>query len=71
MEYVSGMVMGNMVQEFLTQKGIYTPANYKLAYQACKTDCRRTASGTGKAVRYRYREADIKPALDAWHEKVQ
>lgn len=70
-EYVSGMIMGNRIQEFLTQKGIYTPANYKAAYQACKMECRRTTSGTGKAVRYRYKESDIKPALDAWYKKVQ
>lgn len=70
-EYVSGMIMGNRIQEFLTQKGIYTPANYKAAYQACKMECRCTVSGTGKAVRYRYKESDIKPALDTWYEKVQ
>ncbi len=71
MEYVSGMIMGDMIQEFLAQKGIYTPANYKAAYQACKIDCRRTANGTGKAVRYRYRKSDIKPALESWYEKTQ
>lgn len=70
-KYVSGMIMGNMIQKFLTQKGIYTPVNYRSAYQACKMECRRTLSGTGKAVRYRYKESDIKPALDAWYEKVQ
>ena len=70
MAYISGMAMGNIVQKFLTENGIYTPDNYKKAYNAYKLRCHKISSGSGKATRHKYYDSEIMPILIDWYKSI-
>lgn len=70
MAYISGMAMGNIVQKFLNERGIYTPENYKKAYNACSVRCHKISSGTGKGTRHRYYDSEILPILIDWYKSL-
>lgn len=70
MGYISGMAMGNIIQKFLEERNVYTPENYKSAYNACKLRCHKISSGNGKATRYRYYDGEIEPILIDWYKSL-
>lgn len=70
MGYISGMAMGNIIQKFLEERNIYTPGNYKSAYNACKLNCHKISSGTGKSTRYKYYDSEILPILTDWSKSL-
>ena len=70
MGYISGMVMGKIVQKFLEDNRLYTVANYRIAYAECKDRCRKIQSGTGNATRYCYYEDEIIPVLIDWKKHL-
>lgn len=70
MGYISGMAMGNIIYKFLEERNIYTPENYKSAYNACKLRCHKISSGTGKGTRHKYYDSEILPILTDWHKSL-
>lgn len=70
MGYISGMAMRNIIQKFLEERNIYTPENYKSAYNACKLRCHKISSGTGKGTRHKYYDSEILPILTDWHKSL-
>lgn len=64
------MAMGNIIYKFLEERNIYTPENYKSAYNACKLRCHKISSGTGKGTRHKYYDSEILPILTDWHKSL-
>lgn len=63
MGYISGMTMGNIIQDFLIDNDLYTPENYRKAYKECKSRCHKITSGSGHATRHMYYAGEVLPIL--------
>jgi hypothetical protein len=70
MGYISGMAMGNIIQNYLTENNLYSQENYKSAYKSCKDRCHKITTGAGKATRHRYYDSEIIPILIDWKEHL-
>lgn len=70
MDFISGMVMGNIVQKYLENNKIYTMENYRSAYRAVKNKDIKIKNGSGKATRYLYYEEDVVSILDDWKKRL-